>query len=128
MPIVWPQGFTLGVLLFLVVSNVFPPTGCAETQTFSLEIRARKVVGTARTLRVKQGETALLRWTTDEAVVLHLHGYDIETRVKPGIVAELTFKAHATGRFPVTSHGYGEHAHAGGHSETALVYIEVLPR
>jgi hypothetical protein len=128
MPIVWPKAFTLGVLLFLVVSSVLPPTGCAEPQTFSLEIRGRKVVGTTRTLRVKQGETVLLRWTTDEAVVLHLHGYDIEAGVKPGVVAELTFKAHATGRFPITSHGYGEHTHAGGHGETALVYIEVLPR
>jgi heme/copper-type cytochrome/quinol oxidase subunit 2 len=122
------HGRVLALILCLGLSLVAVPTTRAETQTFNLEIRARKVVGTTRTLRVKQGETAILRWTTDETVALHLHGYDIEQVVMPGTPAELTFKAHATGRFPITAHGFGGHGHKGAHDETTLAYIEVLPR
>jgi hypothetical protein len=103
-------------------------TAHADTQTFNLEIRGGKVVGTTRTIRVKQGETAMLRWTSDETVALHLHGYDLEQVVKPGALSELTFKAHATGRFPITMHDSGGHGPQGAHGETTLLYIEVLPR
>jgi FtsP/CotA-like multicopper oxidase with cupredoxin domain len=115
-------------LLYLSLSSVSLLTVCAEPQTFSLEIRARKVVGALRTIRVQQGDTVTIRWSTDEPVSLHLHGYDIEQVIKPGAPAELAFKAHATGRFPITTHGFGDHGHKGAHSESTLVYVEVLPR
>lgn len=134
MSIVWSRALRLGLWLFLSVSVVVPALGTADSPTFDLEIRARKVVGTSRTVRVKQGDTVTLRWTTDETVAVHLHGYDIEQVITSGAVAELAFKAHATGRFPITAHGFGDHArpgghaHTGGHGESTLVYIEVLPR
>ena len=59
--------------------------------------------------------------------VLHLHGYDIETKVEPGAVAEMAFAARATGRFPVEEHkpdAKGGHSHG----EAPLVRIEVRPR
>jgi hypothetical protein len=50
-----------------------------------------------------------------------LHGYEIETRVAPGAVAETRFAARATGRFPI-------HLHAGqARSEAVLAYLEVYP-
>jgi FtsP/CotA-like multicopper oxidase with cupredoxin domain len=119
------------VLLFLpwLCLSIAPlGAGSAETQTFTLEIRARKLVGASRTIRVKQGDTVTLRWSTDEPITLHLHGYDIERVIKPEAPAELAFKAHATGRFPVTVHGFGDHAHKGGYGESTLLYVEVLPR
>jgi FtsP/CotA-like multicopper oxidase with cupredoxin domain len=125
---VWHKALRLSICLFLSVSVALPAIATADSPTFNLEIRARKVVGTSRTVRVKQGDTVTLRWTTDEAVGLHLHGYDIEQVIKPGAPVELAFKAHATGRFPITAHGFGDHAHTSGHSESPLVYIEVLPR
>ena len=125
---IWHTALRLSICLFLSGSVVLPATGTADSPTFNLEIRAHKVVGTSRTVRVKQGDTVTLGWTTDETVALHLHGYDMEQVIKPGAPAELTFKAHATGRFPITAHGFGDHAHAGRHSESTLVYIEVLPR
>ena len=57
-----------------------------------------------RLIRVKQGDAVRLRWSTDRPIALHLHGYDIETKVEPGAVAEMTFTARATGRFPVEEH------------------------
>lgn len=128
MGIVGQSCHLLAFIVLLSLNLVSAQTAHAETQTFNLEIRARKVVGTTRTIRVKQGETAILRWMTDETIALHLHGYDIEQVVKPGIPAELTFKAHATGRFPITVHDLGGHGQKGAHGETTLLYIEVLPR
>lgn len=76
-------------------------------------------------IRVTQGDVVTLQWTADKPSIVHLHGYDIEKRVVPGTVTELTFTARATGRFQVHLHGGAEGAH--GH-EDALVTIEVYPR
>ncbi len=91
----------------------------------TVKIEKRKVVG-ERVIRVKQGDEVTIRFNTDEIVELHLHGYDIEQEAKPGSGATMSFNARATGRFPVTSHGFGGHSH--GHGESALFYIEVHPR
>ena len=125
---VWRRDIMLGGLGFLSMMLVFSGAIQADQRTFTLDIRERQVGVTSRTIRVTQGDAVTIRWTTDEAVALHLHGYDIETVIKPGAVAEMTSKAHATGRFPITSHGFGAHAHSGGHGESTLMYIEVLPR
>lgn len=119
-----------GFLLVLAVAwTTAPPSiaGGPEERTFALDLRHRSVTGGERVIRVKQGDTVTLRWTTDEAVTIHLHGYDIERVVKPGTVSEFTVKAYATGRFPITAHGFGERPHGKGHAETPLVYLEVLP-
>jgi hypothetical protein len=128
MGIVGRSCHVLAFFLWLSLSLMSAQTAYTETQTFNLEIRARQVVGTTRTIRVKQGETTILRWTTDATIALHLHGYDIEQVVKPGALTELTFKAHATGRFPITVHDPGGHGQKREHGETTLLYLEVLPR
>lgn len=99
----------------------------AGALTFDLRIENGRVAKAMRTIRVKQGDTVTLRWTTDRPIDLHLHGYDIETKVEPGAVAEMNFLAHASGRFSVEEH---EADAKGGHShgEAAIVRIDVLPR
>lgn len=93
-----------------------------------LTIKDRKLQG-SNVFRVTEGQTVELRWTTDETAELHLHGYDIEVKAKPGALATMTFKAHATGRYPVTVHGFGDsHSHGGSHSEQTLYYVEVHPK
>ena len=101
---------------------------------FMLDVRGEQV--TVRTsdpasermliaLRVSEGDQLLLRWQTDSPLDLHLHGYDIELSVAPGNSAAMRFKAHATGRFPITRHNdAGDH---GKHHQT-LLYLEVYPR
>lgn len=96
----------------------------SEERTFDLKIERRKVMGGVKTITVKQGEQVSLRWTTDEAVTVHLHGYDVEKTLKPGETAVMSFKAHASGRFPIESHGFG--GKKGKH--IVLLYLEVLPR
>jgi hypothetical protein len=98
----------------------------AAELTFDLKISAGVVPQAMRLVRVKRGDTVKLRWTSDRPIVLHLHGYDIERKVEPGGVAEMSFVARATGRFPVEEHK--PDAKGGrSHDEAALVHIEVLP-
>jgi len=116
------------VLFAAIIIAQFPGSAPALAQSvdavppISVEIKKRKIVG-ARTIRVKQGDQVNLQWKTDEKAELHLHGYNIETNVAPGKPASMNFTAKATGRFPVTSHGFGD-----GHGHSALIYIEVFPK
>ncbi len=91
---------------------------------FEITIRDRKVVRDSDVIRITQGDEVELVWITNEVANLHLHGYDVELDIKPEAPTVMAFKAHATGRYPITSHGFGEHQH--GHE--TLLYIEVYPR
>ena len=65
--VVWRRSaiVLLGVALLGATSAV---------REFEIGIRDRRVEGSASTIRVRRGETVLLRWRTDEAVSLHVHG------------------------------------------------------
>lgn len=113
------------VVLLIAASSAF--LAVAAEVTFDLKVEHGRVADNMRLIRVKQGDIVKLRWTTDQSLVLHLHGYDIEKRIAPGAAVEFTFTAHATGRFPVHVHAQGEHrGHA--HEEAPLVNVEVYPR
>ena len=89
-----------------------------------IRIENRKVVGD-QVIRLTQGQRVEIVWITDEAAELHMHGYDIRVEISPDAPAEMSFTAHATGRFAVTSHGFGsEH----GHGHETLAYIEIHPK
>jgi FtsP/CotA-like multicopper oxidase with cupredoxin domain len=91
-------------------------------RSFVLEIRQGRVAAGKGTIRVTEGDLVELRWTTDEAVELHLHGYDIRLQLNPGTPETITFEAHTAGRFPVGIHG------SGGQDLGSLLYLEVYPR
>jgi len=98
---------------------------------FDLNIVKRRVEGSAATIRVKRGETVLLRWRTDEAVLLHVHGYDLRANLSPSAPTSMRFEAGAAGRFAITAHEFGAAADPGArpkkHREITLLYLEVLP-
>jgi hypothetical protein len=99
----------------------------ASEVVFDLRIVQGRLAGNRRVIRVKQNDAVKLRWTSDRPIVVHLHGYDFETKVVPGETAEMAFVARATGRFPVEEHkptAQGGHSHG----EVALVQVEVHPR
>ncbi len=117
---------TLGTLAALAICMggpvVLSGQGFAQSKkgrTIRLEIRGRKVAAAKKTFRITEGEEVRIDWTTDEAVDLHLHGYDLHTKAEPGRTVSLTFKAHTAGRFPISAHNFG---HA------TLVYLEIYPR
>jgi hypothetical protein len=94
--------------------------GKAARRELDLSIRAGALPADQQLIRAAQGDDIVLRWSTDEPITIHLHGYDIEKDLKPGAVTTMWFVATATGRFPITRHGQGE--------ETPLAYLEVHPR
>jgi hypothetical protein len=115
-----------GALLLLLVAVLAPTAGRAAELTFDLRIERGSVPANMRLVRVTQGDIVKLRWTADRTTMLHLHGYDIEMTVRPGVAADMSFTAHATGRFPVSVHtpqAGGGHTH-----EPPLLHVEVHPR
>jgi hypothetical protein len=95
-----------------------------DSNRIEVTVEQRKIKGD-NVIRVTQGETVELVWHADEPARLHLHGYDIEFDVTPDAPTVIRLTAHATGRFPVTSHGFGG-GHDHGHA--TLLYLEVYPR
>lgn len=118
-----PGRFTRAALILFFIGLAGVPPAEAEIRAFDLRIQDRQVVMDGNVLRVNRGDRVVIRWLTDERVRLHLHGYDIEFELFPGEPLERAFEAHATGRFPVTSHGFGDEH--GGH--VTLLYLEVYP-
>ena len=131
-------GLIAGLAAIAVVVGVFlypdlppwltngPSKGPTE-RIFELEIKRGKVSEDMRAIRIRKDDAVRLRCTTDAPVVLHLHGYDIEKKVTPGRKTEIDFKAHATGRYPVSVHRDGE-GEGAVHDEAPLAMIEVYPR
>jgi hypothetical protein len=106
--------------------------GAASTvREFDISIRDRRVEGDTTTIRVKRGDTVLLRWRTDEAVSLHVHGYDLKADLAPASPGTTRFEAGVAGRFPITAHEFGaapdQDARQKKHREVTLLYLEVLP-
>lgn len=100
----------------------------ASELTFNLRFENGRVPENMRLVRVQQGDVVTLRWSVDQPVILHLHGYDIERRIEPGTVGEFTFTAGVTGRFPVHVHTTATRIGSLAHKEAPIVYIEVYPR
>ncbi len=73
-----------------------------------IRIRGRAPVGEPQTLRFESGDTVRLRFRSDVAEEVHIHGYDKYVDVPAGGTATARFEAEAEGVFEVESHGSGE--------------------
>lgn len=116
----------IGAALLILAIGLAAGAAMAAEVRFELRIERGQVPAKMRRIRVKQGDIVKLRWSADRPLVLHLHGYDIETKVEPGKTAAMDFTARATGRFSIEEHksrGSGSHSHG-----TPIVQIEVYPR
>jgi len=116
MPRTWIGAFAIAVMT--VLASV---ASAAEAKAFALALENGALHEGSDTVRVKQGDAVELRWTTDRAITLHLHGYDIESKVAPGKATVMAFKAMLPGRFPVEVHGAGKGPHR------PVLYLEVYP-
>jgi hypothetical protein len=117
------QQAILGALL--TTASMIAVIAAEEPAVFDIRISERQVVGDNNLIRVSLGDEVVLNWQTDETVSIHLHGYDIEKTIVAGETASMAFTAHATGRYPVTSHGFANQHDDHGHK--ALMYLEVYP-
>ncbi len=110
--------------LFLSPTHIqFAVAQKTSQRVIEVRLEHRKVVAPNKAIRITEGDVIELRWTSDEPVELHLHGYDLKIHLGRDEPASMVIEAHATGRFPITSHGWG----AGGHGHDALTYLEVYP-
>lgn len=127
----WPAPGTFGRLTLAVLLSVALLGAASAAREFDLSILKRRLEGGATTIRVKRGETVLLRWRTDEAVLLHVHGYDLRANLSPSAPASMRFEAGVAGRFAISAHEFDAIADHGTrpkkHRETTLLYFEVLP-
>jgi FtsP/CotA-like multicopper oxidase with cupredoxin domain len=111
--------FELAALL-LASSHLAAGAEAAEVRRFEFGVTDGKLTAGERTVRLTRGQTVELAWTSNQAAVLHLHGYDLDAAPTPGAPQVMRFVARATGRFPVEIHGpSGRH--------TTLIYVEVYP-
>jgi hypothetical protein len=121
------KNLTTAFLLLVLPSLSALPAQAADV-TFDLRIERGRLPANMRVIRVKQGDNVTLRWSTDRAIAVHLHGYDIEKKLEPGTTVDMTFDARATGRFPVEIHTSKASAAGHAHGEAPLVQLEVHPR
>ena len=101
-----------------------PQSADEEIKRFDLRIENGRLADGRKTIRIKRGDMVEIRWSADRPTAVHLHGYDLEITadaVRPQI---MSFKAHATGRFPIETHGDA----AGRGRHAVLIHLEVHPR
>ncbi len=115
-------GTGLAVCAALTLLLMMHPAATAGERTFELTISRGHLDPAQDTIRVTQGDMVRFIWSSDKAVEVHLHGYDLLVDVPPGEPVEQQFEAHASGRFPVSLHDSGS-----GHDHGPLVYLEVYP-
>ena len=120
-------------LIWLVMISIFPvalvqPVFGRDSarKIINIRIENRKIVSPMGAIRALEADVLELRWLSDEATQLHLHGYDKKLNLRPGKPGVMSFTADATGRFPITSHVWGKHGR--GHGHHALTHLEVYPR
>ncbi|MBI2329687.1 MAG: hypothetical protein HYU85_08690 [Chloroflexi bacterium] len=123
----------IGILLIviLVMLGLF---GCGKgtdssIHNINLSIVSQTLYGARadRIIPFKQGEKVTISISADESMELFLHGYDVETRVKPGVTSTLQFAADVLGRFPLMIHSLGE-GEEKQRVEILLGLVDVLPR
>lgn len=126
----------LGVCIALIRAIAIPCllapalafAAASEPKRFDLTIANAAVPPQQRVMRVHKDDVVQLRVTSDAPGEVHLHGYRQEVKVVPGRAAELTFKAHATGRYRIEWHPTGDKAQKSNHHGPALATLEVRPR
>jgi hypothetical protein len=79
----------------------------AAVFAITADVRGGKPSGGVRSYLVEVGQTVEITITSDERDEAHLHGYDLDTNLEPGVAATLRFTADTAGSFEMEMHGSG---------------------
>lgn len=90
----------------------------AAGKVFDLVVRGGRLVSGPTVVKVEQGDDVTLNVTADTNDELHVHGYDLHAKTRPGETQSFHFVANRTGRFGIELH----------HSGAELGALEVYPR
>jgi len=115
-------------LLFCVIPTAAAFAADSAQKTFSLTISQGTLPAQQRVLRVEKDDIVRLRVASNAPGEIHLHGYRLELKVTAAGESELSFKAHATGRYRIEWHPTGETAKQGDHHGPPLATLEVRPK
>jgi hypothetical protein len=102
----------------------------AAEATFDLAIVDGKVSKEKRLIKVNKGDAVRLLFSSNLAGDVHLHAYRLQTKLSSDKPSELTFRAHATGKFRLEWHETKQQGKApaeGGHHAEPLATLEVRP-
>jgi hypothetical protein len=112
------------LLLATVAIVALPMMAHAEERHFDLALKAGVLPKELQTIKVKQGDSVELKWTSDQPIKMHLHGYDMQIAVKPSEPTVTAINAKIAGRFSVDklAEKGGGHHHGG-----KILYFEVHP-
>lgn len=94
------------------------PEPSASTHNYEMVIKHGAKRSGPEVMQVSEGDEVTLKISSDQADELHVHGYDLYTKIVPGTPAVLSFQADRSGRFTMELH----------HSHVELGALEVLPR
>ena len=85
-------------------SNATPAATAGQATV--IEVRLAKGAVTPPTGRVKVplGTRVVIRFTSDVADTVHVHGYDVEQSVRAGSTTDIAFVADLQGSFEVETH------------------------
>jgi hypothetical protein len=75
------------------------PSPVSQVMTYTLVIQNKKLVQGPDVITVKEGDTIILKVTSDMAEELHIHGYDKSIDLEKNKESTLTFEANLSGRF-----------------------------
>ncbi|RZT28063.1 cupredoxin-like protein [Kribbella sp. VKM Ac-2569] len=89
-------------------SNTADPSGEQADVTVDVTVANGKVNPSGATIKVKAGQTVLVKAVSDSAEELHIHGYDKELELTPGKPASVKFTANMKGTFEVETHKSGK--------------------
>ncbi len=99
----------------------------AEDRLFNIDIQGGKISQSEKLMRVKKGDQITWRVKSDTEGELHIHAYQIDLTLIPGVQKVHTFNAFATGRFRVEWHPESERG-KGIHHQESLALLEVFPK
>jgi plastocyanin len=89
-------------------SNTADPSGEQADVTVDVTVANGKVNPSGATVKVKAGQTVLIKAVSDTEDELHIHGYDKELKLTPGKAASVKFTANMKGTFEVETHESGK--------------------
>ena len=85
------------------VAETTTTTAAPDLYTFEIVIEGSTVTGGGR-LSVPVGETVTLRFISDVADEVHIHGYDLYVDLEPGVASEVSFPADIPGTVEIETH------------------------
>ena len=111
-------------IVVVIVLTALLAAACEDREpqdvAFEMNLVGGELTADESTLTVNQGDTVTIDWTSDMPLLVHLHGYNIETQLEPGVAAPMSFVADATGRYDIAIHAADVH-------ERVIATLEVRP-